>query len=255
MGHRDRTDIGGARESFLTTHWSLVEGVKRHEDKDNALIGLLLERYWKPVYCYLRRKGYDNENAKDLTQGFFYEVVLNRHLVHRADACKGRFRTFMLHALNQFVVDQQRKETAQKRIPRDKLAQLDCCDPAVYDETVCEFDAEHGFNYAWKAELLDRVLTEVEEACAKRGMDVHWHIFQDRLLKPILEDRDAPSLKEICQAHAIRDEITASNMLKTVKRRFKSTMTKHVRQTVASGEIVEEELREIFEFLGKKRTM
>jgi len=255
MDYRDQTDIGGTRESFLTTHWSLIDDVKREEGEDNTLIGLLLERYWKPVYCYLRRKGYDNENAKDLTQGFFHEVVLNRHLVQRADACKGRFRTFMLHAVNQYVVDQQRKEATQKRIPRDKLAQLDFWDPAVYDETVCELDAEQGFNYAWKAELLDRVLTEVRDTYIKRGMEAHWYVFRDRLLKPVIEDRDAPSLKEICQAHAIKDEITASNMLKTVKRQFHSTVRKHVRRTVACGEIVEEELKEVFEFLGKKRNM
>jgi len=255
MDRRDQTDIGGVRESFLTTHWSLIEGVKREKDKDRALIGLLLERYWKPVYCYLRRKGYDNEHAKDLTQGFFCEVVLNRHLVQRADPCKGRFRTFVLHALNQYVVDQQRKETAEKRIPRDKLVRLDICDPSVLDETTCELDAEQGFNYAWKAELLDRVLREVEDAYVKRAMEAHWYVFRDRLLKPVLEDRDPASLKEICRAHGIKDEITAANMLKTVKRLFQSTLRKHVRQTVASGEIVEEELREIFEFFGKKRTI
>lgn len=254
MDYRDQTDIGGVRESFLTTHWSLIEEVKGDEDRDRALIGLLLERYWKPVYCYLRRKRIDNEQAKDLTQGFFHEVVLNRHLIQRANPCKGRFRTFLLHALNQYVVDQQRKETAQKRIPRDKLVRLDICDPSVADETMGELDAEQGFNYVWKAELLDRVLSEVEEGYVRQGMEAHWCVFRDRLLKPILEDRDAPSLKEICRQHTIKDEVTASNMLKTVKRLFQSTLRKHVRQTVASGEIVEEELQEIFEFFEKKRT-
>ena len=91
MASRDWTDIGGLRKSFFTTHWSLVEKVKQQGDRDMALIGLLLERYWKPVYCYLRRKGYDNEQAKDLTQGFFHEVVLDRHLVERADPAKGSF--------------------------------------------------------------------------------------------------------------------------------------------------------------------
>ena len=57
MGRRDQTDMGGEREVFLTTHWSLIDGIKKHQDKDRVLIGLLLERYWKPVYCYLRRKG------------------------------------------------------------------------------------------------------------------------------------------------------------------------------------------------------
>jgi len=85
MSPKDQTDMGGTRESFLTTHWSLIEDIKQDQDKDRSLIGLLLERYWKPVYCYLRRKGYPNEEAKDLTQGFFHEIVLNRHLVDGYD--------------------------------------------------------------------------------------------------------------------------------------------------------------------------
>ena len=63
MSRDDYTDMGGTGEAFLTTHWSLIEDVQRHEDRDPALIGVLLDRYWKAVYCYLRRKGYDNEQA------------------------------------------------------------------------------------------------------------------------------------------------------------------------------------------------
>ena len=91
MRNRDYTDMGGTGGAFLTTHWSLIEDVKKQPDQDRALIGLLLERYWKPVYCYLRRKGYDNEQAKDLTQGFFNEIVLNLNLFGRAEQSKGVF--------------------------------------------------------------------------------------------------------------------------------------------------------------------
>ena len=66
MGLYDQTDMGGTVGTFLTTHWSLIEGVQKHEDPDRALIGLLLERYWKPVYCYVRRRGHANEEAKDI---------------------------------------------------------------------------------------------------------------------------------------------------------------------------------------------
>ena len=87
------TDMGGAGQAFLTTHWSIIENVgSSDEDRNQALIGLLLSKYWKPVYCYLRRKGYDNEQAKDLTQGFFHEVVLGRNLIQKADQSRGRFR-------------------------------------------------------------------------------------------------------------------------------------------------------------------
>ncbi|MHC4281600.1 MAG: hypothetical protein ACYSWZ_01295, partial [Planctomycetota bacterium] len=89
MGRDDYTDIGGTGEVFLTTHWSLIQGLDSGDKGGNrALIGLLMNRYWKPIYCYLRRKGYNNEQAKDLTQGFFHEVVLERHLIENADAAK-----------------------------------------------------------------------------------------------------------------------------------------------------------------------
>jgi len=101
MSHDNHTNIGGIRESFLTTHWSFIEAAGAGtEDRENAMIGLLLERYWKPVYCYLRRRGYNNEDAKDLTQGFFQEVVLGRELIPQADRSKGRFRTFLLTSLS-----------------------------------------------------------------------------------------------------------------------------------------------------------
>jgi hypothetical protein len=85
-------------------------------------------------------------------------------------------------------------------------------------------------------------------------MEIHWYVFRDRVLEPSLEDREATSFSQICQKYGIADETTASNMLKTVKRLFRSALEKHVRQTVLSGEAVEEELKEIFKFLKKERT-
>ena len=83
MKFRDQTDMGGTRGAFLTTHWSLIEGVKDGSGRDGALIELLLRTYWKPVYCYLRRKGYGNEQAKDLTQDFFLSQLVLLVLLDR----------------------------------------------------------------------------------------------------------------------------------------------------------------------------
>jgi len=126
MSRENHTDIGGIREAFLTTHWSFIEAVGNGtEEREKAMIGLLLERYWKPVYCYLRRKGYKNEDAKDLTQGFFQEVVLGRELIQQADRSKGRFRTFLLTTLDRYLINMQKAQTAQKRMPRHKLSYLE----------------------------------------------------------------------------------------------------------------------------------
>jgi len=252
MRNHDRTSMGGEGEAFLTTHWSLIEDVKQHQDKDRALIGLLLKRYWKPVYCYLRRKGYDNEQAKDLTQGFLHEVVLNRNLVERADSSKGRFRSFLLHALNQYLVDEYRKETTRKRIPREKIVPLDIADPPTLPQVVCKLDAEQSFNYIWKADLLERAFTEVKDRYTKQGMEKHWFVFQDRLLMPTLDGSDQPSLRKICRQYHIENEATVSNMLNTVKKLVRSVLKNHIRQTVVSGIAAEDELKEIFKFLEKE---
>jgi len=252
MENRDWTEIGGARQKFLTTHWSMLEDIKKHGDKERTLIGMLLERYWKPVYCYLRRKGYDNEKAKDLTQGFFHEIVLDRDLIDRADPSKGSFRTLLLCALNNYLVDEHRKESARKRIPSDKLVSLDIADPPALTEVADRLDPEETFNYTWKADLLERTLSQVKQSYIEQGMESHWQVFRDRFLQPLLDNQPAAPLKEICRKYDIENEAAASHMLETVKRRFKSVLRKQVRQTVLSGQVVEEELKEILRFFKKQ---
>ena len=249
MGRRDQTDMGGLRETFLTTHWSLIEGIQSGGDRDRALIGLLLDRYWKPVYCYLRRKGCDNEQAKDLTQGFFHEVVLNRHLVDRADPSEGCFRALLLHALNQYLIDERRKDAAWKRIPKDKLVPLDMMDPPDLPQAVCEQEPQDGFNHAWKAALLDQTLSEVEKQCLEQGMETHWYAFRDRVVQPALDNIRPLGLPEICTRYGIEDESKASNMIITVKRRFQAALQRNLRITIASEEGLAEELREMLRFL------
>jgi RNA polymerase sigma-70 factor (ECF subfamily) len=251
MTYRDHTDMGGAREAFLTTHWSIIDGVKGHVDKDQVPIGLLLERYWKPVYCYLRRKGYDNEQAKDLTQDFFHEVVLNRSLIERADQSKGRFRSFLLNALNNYLIDEKRKETAQKRIPQSKLVPLDLSNPPVLPENVQQLGPEQCFDYAWKTALLERALAELKQWYFGREMETHWYIFRDRLLRPNLEGGETPAFSQLSERYGIEDETKASNMLGTVKRQFQKILAKHVRQTVISGDVAKDELQEMFKFMEK----
>ena len=251
MRSDDRTNMGGIHEAFLTTHWSLIDDIQTGHDKDRALIKLLLQKYWKPVYCYLRRKGSNNEDAKDLTQGFFHEVVLNRRLVQRSDQAKGRFRSFLLHALNQYVINQRAKQTATLRIPRDKLVSLESVDPSELpqDMSACEPDA--SYNYAWVSALLDQVLTAVKRSCREEGLQTHWELFHARIVRPILTGASAPALSEICTRLGVEDARRASNMIVTVKRRFREMLKRHIRNTVISKDQVDEELDEIIRFLPK----
>jgi DNA-directed RNA polymerase specialized sigma24 family protein len=252
MSHKDYTDMGGTEEAFLTTHWSFVEDLaSADEDRRLALVGVLLDRYWKPVYCYLRRKGHTNEEAKDLTQGFFHEVVLERHLVEKADPAKGRFRSFLLMALNRYLANVRKHDERQRRTPAGKLVPLEVVEPPELSQLVAQSDPEDCFNYAWVSALLERVLEELEGACHRDGKTVHWHLFHDRVLAPIMDRADPIPLAEICTRYGIQDEARASNMIITVKRRFQNLLREHLRKSVVSEELLAEELEEIKRFFPK----
>ena len=253
MKHDPYTDIGGVAGAFLTTHWSLIEQVGSADHKNQSLIGLLINKYWKPVYCYLRHQGYDNEQAKDLTQGFFHQVVLGRDLFDKADQARGRFRTFLLVALNRYLIQVQQKQTAQKRIPRPKLVPLENMDIPDIDKADDTLSPEGAFNYAWVSILLEEVLEEVEATCRQRHLMVHWRAFQERILGPILEGYDPPALNDICGRHGIENAAKASNMIGTVKKIFRGTLEQHVRRSVLSDEDMTEELTQIKHFFQKSR--
>lgn len=251
MKPRDYTDMGGTREAFLTTHWSLIEDIKSKEDQNRALLGLLLSKYWKPVYCYLRRKGYNNEESKDLTQQFLYEAVFGRGLIEKADESKGRFRSFILIALNRFLINVRHQETAQKRIPKNKLVSLDLVEPLELPQSVSTLAPEASFNYAWVSSLLEEVLEDVEMKCHSDGKGVYWQVFCERILQPIIDGTAPPSLKDICERYRIREAAKASNMIVTVKRRFQAALRRHLRDSVVSEEQVGTELEEIKRFFPR----
>jgi DNA-directed RNA polymerase specialized sigma24 family protein len=253
MKSDEYTAIGGNRGRFQTTHWTAIEAAGSDDTGSRLLLDDLLQRYWKPVYCYLRRKGYDNEQAKDLTQGFFHEVVLGRELIRRADHTKGRFRTLLLTALDRYLVSLHRKQTAQKRIPHDRLIHLGHGDSGELPVAVDKLSSEESFNYAWVSQLLDRMLTEVEAECCACGMTIHWKLFCARVLQPIMEATEAPSLVQISQKYGIQDTPKASNMIFAVKRRFQTALRRHLRESVASEAEVNEEMQELMKFLSKKR--
>lgn len=251
MEYDDQTDIGGLQCKFLTTHWSLIDHIQARVDKNQALIGLLLEKYWKPVYCYIRHKGYDNEQTKDLTQGFFHEVVLNHKLVQRADQSKGRFRAFLLHALNQYLINETKKSNVRRRIPPNKLVPLDVVDPSNLPQIVQASGPETAYNYAWVSALLDQIIAAVRRDCHDHGLEIHWQMFSERVVGPVLKNRVPPSLSDICKKHGIQHSQKASNMIATVKRRFRSAMRESVRTTVLGDSQVEDELSEIMHFFPK----
>jgi len=253
MSNRERNaTTDQPKQAFRTTPWTDILDVRSHdESRRNVALGDLLGRYWKPVYCYLRCKGYERETAKDLTQGFLHEIVLTRGLIQRADRAKGRFRTFLLKALREYVVSVHRAETAKQRMPEGGLIRLEGIGELTVPELIHCTSPREAFDYAWASALLDQVLTEVAGECRETGIGIHWDVFQARVVRPIMDNAKPSPLAGLCAKYCISSEAKASNMVVTVKRRFHAILRRHVRQLVQSDEEVHEEIRDLMRIFSK----
>ena len=244
------TTMGGCNEGFKTTYWSMLENAHTENPQRNqALIEFLLKHYWKPVYCYLRCRGVDNEQAKDLTQGFFHEVVIKKDLIKKADRSKGRFRTFLLAALNNYHINEHKKANAKKRCPEHGYVSWESVKMLNLPQFVTQMTPEDAFTYAWVSDFLEEVLEQVAQQFQQEGKIVYWQLFHEHFLMPITTGENQDSLESLCQRHQIDNPTKASNMMVTVKRRLQKILRERLRSMVISDDEVEQELRDIRAFL------
>ena len=244
--------MGEGPSRFCTTQWSVVFGVQAgDEDRRRMLTGKLLGRYWRPVYCYLRRKRYGDQEAKDLTQGFFLEIVLGRQLIDHADQTKGRFRSFIVRSLENYVAGVHRKASARKRSPEGGVAPLDEIDPMRVSLQSDRQGPDETFDREWASALLGEVLAELEQHCRDGDRAVHWEMFRMRVLAPIMDSAAPRPLGELCAELGVASESKASNMIVTVKRTFQTILRRNVRRFVDSDEEVDLEIAELMKILGR----
>ena len=141
---------------FATTHWSVVFAAA-------AALETLCGLYWYPLYAFIRRKGHDPDEAQDLTQSFFARL-LERDFVQRADPDKGRFRSYLLVALNRFLVDEWKRTNRLRRGGGQAPISFDVgtaeeryrCEPAG------PLNAEQLYERRWAMTLLEQVLARLE---------------------------------------------------------------------------------------------
>ena len=248
MDKADWTNPSDSEKWFQTTQWSQIRLLHKHDESlYNSLLESLLKRYWSPVFWYICKKGYEREVAKDLTQDFFHEIVLGHQLFDHADQSKGRLRNFLLVALERYLVSFERKKSARKRHPGNPIISLE---DVNLPEPAAEDNPEQAYCRAWAAELLDRTIAELCEICHGSDKIQEWSIFHDRVLDPIFNNREQPSFNEICRLYGIENETKASNMLTTVKRRFRSILRRHLRESVGSDDKVDTELMELLKIFS-----
>ena len=243
---------GGRGNSFPTTDWGLLADCRGGSPAARlAAMDILIRRYWKPVFLFLRYSGADVESAKDATQAFFADWIEN-DVFSKADERKGRFRSFMLTCLKRFSANEHRATCAQKRSPEDGLLSLD----ELMDKPDIHFEPSHNmtpdaiFQKVWASEVVRRVLNHLEIECSRTGKAVHFDIFCKRVIRPILEGDSDPSMAELGEAHRISEKQAANHLL-TAKRAYQRLLQEEIRLYASSESEVASEIRELFAILGK----
>ena len=242
--------------SFQSTIWSLVLGARG----DRAHLEQLLRAYWSPVYAFIRRQGYAGHDASDLTQEFLTQVVIGRDLIGRASPERGRFRSFLKSALRNFLIDQHRmgkvhKGGASTIGPRGANGEhaISLNDPSgksgepgsPLSIAALSPDSEKVFDREWAAAVIENALARLEESCIADGMEAHWRGFNVNVLGPALRRTSPLSMTRLAEHIGAADQTQASNMLQTVKRRFRRLLREVVAETVSDPTQVEQELADL----------
>ncbi len=170
MSTDDKTPSQGYRV-FATTRWSLVlsAGESGGDDSERALAELC-EQYWYPLYAFARRHGHNTEDARDLTQAFFTKLLEKRDL-RTADPSRGRFRTFLLSAMKNFMAGQWRKDHTLKRGGAVKVLSLDFdwAEQSYGHEPYHELSPEAIYERRWALGLLEQAVTDLQNEYAEAG--------------------------------------------------------------------------------------
>ncbi len=177
------------KNAFPETQWSRLGALKDCTvETKNRLLNDLIARYCMLLFCYTRRQGASNEEARDLVQDFFSNCLL-KELFQRAGPTRGRFRTFLLACLENHLNNAYRGAHAKRRRPEKGLVSLDDLlgqDDLVYDPPDHE-TPEAVFHRVWAAELVRRVLKELEKEFKNGGKRTHYELFRLRIMEPALE--------------------------------------------------------------------
>ena len=171
------TDGAGNTGRFLTTRWSLIlssidgEG---EEGKAREALAQLCRIYWRPIFAFICRRGNTLEDAQDLTQDFFL-MILKGDLLQRANADRGRFRSLLLTALKNFLIDSHARAHARKRggdvqfVSWDEWMAEAPSRLAISAAALESWPAERIFDVRWAATVAEQALRRLQEECESRG--------------------------------------------------------------------------------------
>lgn len=232
---------------FATTHWSVVLTAAGSDSTPaRAALARLCQTYWYPLYAYARRRGIGPHDAEDLTQGFFARL-LQDNFVGQAQREKGRFRWFLLGALNHFLANEWDRARAKKRGGGQTIISLDAeaAESRYKLEPADSLTAERVYERRWALTLLDTVLQNLEREHELAGKTR----FYGELRFCLTGERSKLPYAELAQRLEM-SEGAVKVAVHRLRQRYRELLRAEIANTVASADEVEDELRHLFAVLA-----
>jgi RNA polymerase sigma-70 factor (ECF subfamily) len=241
----------GGYAEFPSTHWSLVgrAGADPSEARRRAL-GHLIHQYLPALKTYLvRGRRVAADQADDFLQGFVAQKFLEDDLVRRADATRGRFRTFLIAALNNYCASQARAAAARRRRPAGGFAPGDV---AAHDGTDARAaDPSAAFDLDWAREVLSQAVERMRAQCRASARADVWGVFDARVLGPTLRESEPVPYGELVVQYGFASPSQASNVLVTGNRMFARVLKEVIGSYEQDPEGVEQEIRDLRDVLSR----
>jgi len=227
-------------DKFTTTHWSIILAAGGHDvTVSAAALEQLCRKYWYPVYAFIRRRGSEVSASEDLTQAFFAHL-LEKETFKQVDRQKGRFRSFLLAALTNFLNNEWDKRQTLKRGGRCQFISLDETDAeGRYQlEPVDTGTPEKLFERRWALTLLEQVRARLKQEYVSNGKA---ELFSK--LEPLITGDIAPGrYAELALALKMKEEAVRM-ALSRMRRRFGELLRNEIAQTVLTPTDVDDEIR------------
>ncbi len=245
----------GCRQSdlFPSTHWSAVLAAGRSQAEPEiaqAALAELCQTYWAPLYGFVRGRGYSMHDAQDLTQSFFAYLIEHKIYV-RVDRQKGRFRSFLLASLKNFLADVSDRERTLKRGGGQNLLPL-------HEEQINEAESvfqnhrtasteEMIFDRSW-AEAL--VAAALERLSADYRSEAKEKLFNELRIFLAGSSAPPPAYSDLADRLSMTESTLRSHVTR-LRARYREVLRAEVRQTVDTEAEVDEELRELLRVLTR----
>jgi len=213
------------------------------EQKTRAALAELCKIYWRPVFAFICRRGHSVPDAQDLTQDFFV-MVLKGRLLERADRSRGRFRSLVLKALQNFLHDAAERRHARKRGGDVQFVSWDdwmaeapsqLSIPAQESES---WSAERIFDVRWAATIVERSLRRLGDECERRGRR---RVF-DVLSNCLVAEREDVSYATFSKTLGVA-EVAVKRLVHRLRERYRELLRDEVAQTVEKPDDIDDELR------------